>query len=217
MLVARGFILQRELRDFAGAQAALQQAQDLLTGQKNRETLLVYGDAVHLLGTVAFQQKKYPEALEHYQTAHRLRLNSRDEMRLAESLSGLGSACTFLDDPRAEKYMLESIQMRRELGDFVRAARSMTNLTLLYHQQGRIAAALDLQLEALNIQKRIGNPTDIAASLNNIGVCFFELDKIQNATEYYQQAIQVLRENELTPREDFQANLLEAQTALNKN
>lgn len=217
VLVARGFILQRELRDFAGAQAALQQAQDLLTGQKNRETLLVYGDAVHLLGTVAFQQKKYPEALEHYQTAHRLRLNSRDEMRLAESLSGLGSACTFLDDPRAEKYMLESIQMRRELGDFVRAARSMTNLTLLYHQQGRIAAALDLQLEALNIQKRIGNPTDIAASLNNIGVCFFELDKIQNATEYYQQAIQVLRENELTPREDFQANLLEAQTALNKN
>lgn len=214
VLVARGFILQRELRDFAGAEAALKEAQGLMMGQKNRETLLVYGDALHLLGTVAFQQKKYSEALEHYQTAHRLRLNSRDDTRLAESLSGLGSACTFLNDPRAEKYMLESIQMRREVGDFVRAARSMTNLTVLYHQQGRIEDALATQRQALEMQRRIGNPTDVATSLSNVGVFLFEAGDVSGAVRYYQEAIEFMQHNNLEPQTDLLDNLAEARAAL---
>ncbi len=214
VLVAKGFILQRELRDFTSAEQVLLEAQKLLMGQKNRETLLIYGDAVHLLGTVAFQQKKYPEALEHYQTAHKLRQNSNDQMRLAESLSGLGNVCRVLKDSRAEKYILESIRMRQELGDLVRMTRSMTNLTVLYHQQGKIEAAIDTQQKALQIQEEIGNPTDVAMSLNNIGVFLFESKDVSNAIIYYQKAVETMQNNNLEPQEDFLANLLEAQTIL---
>ncbi len=214
VLVARGFILQRELRDFTGAEQALLEAQKLLAGQKNRETLLIYGDAVHLLGTVAFQQKKYTEALEHYQTAYKLRQNLRDNMRLAESLSGLGSVCISLNDTRAEKFILESIKLRRELGDLIRVTRSLTNLTALYHQQGKIEAALSAQREALDTQYHIGNSTDIAISLNNLGVFLFDAGDIVAAADHYRQAIEIMQKNQLEPRVDFLANLAEAEAIL---
>jgi CHAT domain-containing protein/tetratricopeptide (TPR) repeat protein len=70
-------------------------------------------------------------------------------------------------------------------------ARSLNNLGLLYHFQGRLAEAAPLSKEALDMQKRLhkGDHPVVASSLNNLGSLYQAQGKLAKAAPLLKDAL----------------------------
>ena len=70
----------------------------------------------------------------------------------------------------AEAYFVESLALRRELGDVHGTATRLSNLALVLIDRGEVARALDLLSEAEALDRAAGDQWGIACSANNLGV-----------------------------------------------
>ena len=67
-------------------------------------------------------------------------------------------------------YFVESLALRRELGDVPGTATRLSNLALILIHRGEIARALDLLTEAEQLDSAAGDHWGIACDANNLGV-----------------------------------------------
>jgi predicted ATPase len=87
----------------------------------------------------------------------------------AKALACAGVLAQFQSDyPVAQAFLLESLEMWRELDDRWGAAFSLTALGFVARSQGEYTTARRLQEEALAIWRELGHRNGVAWSLNNI-------------------------------------------------
>ncbi len=98
------------------------------------------------------------------------------------------------DITKALNYFVESLIIRKEIGDKNGIANSQFNIASNYYRQGNIEKALEYYRQSLKIHEEIGNKQQIAILLTNIGVVYRDQADVTKALEYYTKSLNILQE-----------------------
>jgi tetratricopeptide (TPR) repeat protein len=98
------------------------------------------------------------------------------------------------DYAAARAYHEESLSLRRELGDRLGVAYSLSSLGLVRALQGDIAAARSCHQESLSLRRELGSKWGIADSLRNLGQVAETEGDYARATDLLQEGLALFRE-----------------------
>lgn len=73
-------------------------------------------------------------------------------------------------------------------------AMALTNIAIVYSQQGNYGTAIEHYMKALRIYEELGDKETIATSLNNIGNVFWNQGKFGEALEYHFKTLRIREE-----------------------
>ncbi len=206
-LVTRAGLQNKELRRADLAKENAEHALKLLENLKGVAVLEVRADALTLCAMIAQVEARNSEALELATRALEIARTLQDQTRQASALNALGLAGVALNDPQAETYLLECLEIRERLGDVLGAARALNNLSIHYHAQDLLNESILMLQRALELQRRLGNIMDEAIVLANIGTMYFANEQLDQAMIYFQDSIEVLEREGRKPLEIVVFNL----------
>jgi tetratricopeptide (TPR) repeat protein len=108
----------------------------------------------------------------------------------AKALFALAGLLFDLGDlARAHERYQESLALRRQLGDDLAIAESLTGLGMVTASQGELTQARALHEEALAVRRRLGDAPGIARSLNNLGVVVRDEGDLPRARGLLQESL----------------------------
>jgi tetratricopeptide (TPR) repeat protein len=103
----------------------------------------------------------------------------------------------------------KSLAMRKELGNKLDIACSLSNTGELYQEMGELEVAFDFFKQSLALREEIGNKLDIACSFFSLIDVTIDLEEIQQAKEYLSD-LQLINKQEENKRVDLCSRLAEA-------
>ena len=89
----------------------------------------------------------------------------------------------------ARTYLEASLEIQKNLEDWVGVANALNSLGLLAYVQGDHTLACDLHEQALSYRQKLGDQRGIAISLNNLGLSFQEMGDLSKAEQLYRQSL----------------------------
>lgn len=133
----------------------------------------------------------------------------------ATSLYMIGNACYLLGDfTKSMDYYLQSLDLRKELGDSSDIASSYNNIGAVYLNMGDDQKALQYLKMAGDIFRALGDDYQLFSILNNIGAAYVDNEVLDTAFQYFNQAYEIAeRSGNKTNLSIALANL--GETALN--
>jgi non-specific serine/threonine protein kinase len=118
-----------------------------------------------------------------------------DRDALATVLSGAGNFATMRGDfVVAGDLLRRSLQLRRELGDQMGAARTLLNLGNVAFSRGDHASATQLFEECLDIRRQLGDTRGMARVLNNLSVLARDGGHVERMTDLADEALLLSRQ-----------------------
>lgn len=126
-----------------------------------------------------------------------LRFGEQQQYGKAKSLAyNLMGASNYLrtDYPKALGYYQRSLKIYEEIGDKPGSARTISNIGIIYKNQGDYSKALDYYQRSLKIQEEIGDTRGSAATIGNIGSIYLAQGDNSLALDYFQHCLKVVEE-----------------------
>jgi CHAT domain-containing protein/Tfp pilus assembly protein PilF len=156
---------------------------------------------------------RYQEAVEYFEQALPLRRAENDQLREFNVINNIGTIYDATGDPqKALESCAETLKTWQELykkgllQDPDRLAGALNNTAAAHERLGEWQKALDSYAEALAISRKSGNAQRQASTLNNLGKFYQEWGDAAQAREYYDQALDLIRNKVKDPRAE--ANVL---------
>ena len=119
----------------------------------------------------------------------------RQSQEWADVVNAAGSLAAHLGDyAHCRKRYLESIAIRRHLGDRRGVARALNNLGVVAHDQGEYEYAQSLHEECLSILRDIGDLHGMASALSNLGNLATEHGDFAKARVLYDESLVISRQ-----------------------
>jgi CHAT domain-containing protein len=139
----------------------------------------------------------FPEALEAYDHAAALWVQTGDHVQRAEMLTRKGNLLEWMGRlPDARSALEEALALWRAVGDRAREADCQASLGLVTSELGSPRAAVPLLEQALAMQRAVRPmPAAEADTLNLLGVVLGNLGDIPGAVEHYTEALARARED----------------------
>ncbi len=138
-----------------------------------------------------------------------------DKFRLAgdksfesRTLNNIGSIYNKLGNgKKALEYYQQALQISTAIGDKYEISLNLSNLGAVYQAQGEWQSAFDALLKSLELRREIKHVRGEVMSLNRIG-CFLRLlGENTRALEYFQQSLDIIKNNNLS--RNYEADALE--------
>jgi predicted ATPase/class 3 adenylate cyclase len=121
-------------------------------------------------------------------------LQERNDLR-CQALAGTGQMCFFMGhDGEARKYLSESLDIARALGDTKWAAAVLQPLGMACLAQGDLACAREHLREAVTLARELGNRRELAAALNALAMLHRTEGRGGEAKALYVSALELARE-----------------------
>jgi tetratricopeptide (TPR) repeat protein len=133
---------------------------EYLEAGRQRGDTIMESRALNMLGNVASNRRKIPQAEKFYRSALALAKASGNLSLEAFALGNLGeTACTSGDYAAARDYALIALERTRDLGDMWNIIVSVNNLSMAYLKLGEMSAVRQLMMrEALPIIRSTDAP-----------------------------------------------------------
>lgn len=153
----------------------------------------------YLLANVLTESAAYEQAEQHYQQAIRALANEPDSNLLTDVDAALAELYFRTGRYKEARPLLTEVVRRRQaqLGEnHVRTLDAMAELALNYFDQGDYGEAFDRLSQVLSRQQQVFGQQphpDVGESLNNLGLILAESGDLQQAGEYYTQALAINR------------------------
>jgi DNA-binding SARP family transcriptional activator len=129
-------------------------------------------------------------------TAHRIAVTSA---RLAGSRAGqawalhnLGWALASVRDAEAFSRLREASAIRQENNDLAGQAQAAVALSEAHYKIHGPQAGYEHSLQCMELLRKAGNPHRLAAALNNLGAACTDLGKLDEATQYLHEALDLI-------------------------
>ncbi|OQY30870.1 MAG: hypothetical protein B6I38_06700, partial [Anaerolineaceae bacterium 4572_5.1] len=146
------------------------------------------------LGHLYYDKGKYKQALFCYEAVIPLFEQVNDLFYLGTAFNSLGNINDSLGNQLlAIEYYKKSIQIRKALGDQRGYAIALYNIGMVYHVIGDDKASFQHIQESVAICQTLGDQRVVAYGLNYLGYLLDKNDP-QQASEYYQQSLDIRRE-----------------------
>ncbi len=140
-------------------------------------------------------QMQYPMALDNYQKALDLYIESEENNLASVCLNAMGTIHQVTGDyPKAVSYLETALRLVRQMGNKEGAGAVLNNLGIVYRQLGDLQKARESYQRALDISTEIGNVEGTSYSFNNLGIVFEQLGDYEKANEYYQRSLEIKQE-----------------------
>jgi tetratricopeptide (TPR) repeat protein len=154
------------------------------------------GDVELGLGMVAQEQKRYEEALAHYNKAFSI-------FESVSSFNKAGSVCHQLGslaDEQGEQDLAinhyeKALKIFLKERDFYRAARTYNNLGKIAQQQQDLEAALNHYEEAIKFFKGVGDLKSAAVIYHNLGILFRQQQNLEKADAFSKKALVIFEDD----------------------
>ncbi|MGB4979018.1 MAG: tetratricopeptide repeat protein [Anaerolineae bacterium] len=147
------------------------------------------------LGENCRKQARFGEAWEWLAAARRGFEALADKDGLGQALHYLGTLADQQGDyAGAQAHYLESLALRRAVGDQPRVASLLSNLAIVARRQGNLAEARRLHGESLTIRRGFGDRWAIGVSLNNLGNVLLDLGNDREAALCFEEALALMRQ-----------------------
>ena len=148
------------------------------------------------LGNVYAGMGDYQQALDFY-------YQSEEKNRAIENKSGQGIELNNIawlyavlgDYEKAIDIYNQSLAIFTAQDDQFRIGNVLNNLAASYAGSGDYKKALEIHLRVLPLRKAVNNNQGLAVTLNNIAKGYAQLHDTEKALDYYNQSLQLLRQN----------------------
>lgn len=170
------------------------------------------------LGT-AYSLNQPQQAIEYYEQAIEIAVESTDLIGRGNALGGLGNAYASLgeNDSAIECYK-QCLLLLSELSDQRGAARTLTHLGNIYAGRGESRVASEFYEQALQVARLIGDRRGEATALCNLGDEKINFEENAAAIDVYQKALLLMNEtNDLRGQATALNGLGNAYSALNNH
>jgi predicted ATPase/DNA-binding SARP family transcriptional activator len=128
---------------------------------------------------------------------HTALIQAGDSVPIALRARGLNAAGAFAltqgDYAQARTLWMQTLELRRQLGDRARIADTLHNLGYLAVVQGDYAQARPLYEEALATQRELGDQTAVADELHHLGLVAHEQGDLAQAHTLYKESLMLRR------------------------
>ncbi|GAB4535249.1 MAG: hypothetical protein Fur0018_25490 [Anaerolineales bacterium] len=152
----------------------------------------LYRHTLLLMGKYAYHLGLYDEALKYLETSRaylNFRTHRKDAYTLTATLATVYRARG--EHKRAFRYRLTSHKIALRLGDTSALAEEVSNLAILYYDQGRLEEAERFLNRALTYYRQDNNEARIAAILNNLGNVAYEREDYEQAQHYLSDSLHI--------------------------
>ena len=109
-------------------------------------------------------------------------------------LNDMGVVLSQQQVPDADRYFVQALEIRRDLGDLRGQAQITNNLAFSYHFQGLHEKAVQPLHEALALQRAVGHRYGEATTLCNLGEAYLELGRLPEAIARERDALAIVHE-----------------------
>jgi DNA-binding SARP family transcriptional activator/tetratricopeptide (TPR) repeat protein len=160
------------------------------TGDQATEAL-----ALTNLGSIHWEQGRYPQAVEHHQQA--LTISREIGFPLGEALALLNLGLVYQQQGHyqlAAEHHQRAVEICRKIGDRSGEAFALTHLGFVHWRQGRDEQAAEHHQQALTISREVGFRRGEALALTHLGLIHRRQGRDEQAVEHHQQAIAISRE-----------------------
>jgi tetratricopeptide (TPR) repeat protein len=111
------------------------------------------------------------------------------------ALTSLGNAYYLLGQyQQAIKFLQQSLDIAREIGNQNEQAAPLCNLANVYYSLGRYQQAIEFLQQSLDIAREIGDRHGEAICLGNLGNTYGLIGQYQQAIEFHHQSLDIARE-----------------------
>ncbi len=164
----------------------LSQAYDL---SEKLDYLKGKGDAMNCRGVTEDIHGNRKEAITYFEQALEIRKELNDLAGQASLYNNIGNVYESQEMyPESLKAYRLALKIRRDLGDEARELRALYNLSITYESIGNYPEALETIFQFLERTGTDGDTTEIANAYNIVGNIMSELDRFEEALDYYQKA-----------------------------
>jgi tetratricopeptide (TPR) repeat protein len=111
-------------------------------------------------------------------------------------LNTLGEALGITGDTEAIRFLEQSLEIRREIGDSRGEAQAANNLADAYERLGRTEEAVDLLCRALELNREVGYRFGEGIAMGNLGSTLLDLGRAEEAIDCLLQARSVFTETD---------------------
>ena len=134
-------------------------------------------------------------ALEYFERARSLAIQSDNQEQQAAALHAMGVAYNMLNKPdEALRNFQDALAIRRRIGQKRGMAVSLNESAKLQIQLGNTKAALASYNEALQIRREIGDKRGVGGTLLDLGNFYDDQGDHDKALEFYKQSLQIERD-----------------------
>lgn len=169
---------------------ALLYADQALEGARKIHYKRGEGRALYQKGVLLAGEGKYVDAMRSFDEAASLAESAGDKKTQASALQGFSNQKSFLGDyTGALNYCLQSIEIKRQLGDSVSLGTAYSTLGQIYNASGLYEQGLQAHFAALRINTAAGNAYNMGTDYYNIANAFAQMKKDSVALLYIDKAI----------------------------
>ncbi len=149
-------------------------------------------EAYHLLTQICLKRQDYASMLEYCQPLLEGSQRWGDVEKELDALNYLAVYYGTLSDyKRAMQFLLEALDKSKAIQYRRVAGRCLVNIATIYAHFFNYEEALSRNLTALSEYGDVLEANNRAIVLNNVGNVYYELDRYQEALQYFQQSLEV--------------------------
>lgn len=143
-------------------------------------------------GALAYQQRRYDEAIEYFSDAIAIFQALDDTVGVGACTANLASVLQEHGElDRALALHHEALRLRREAGDEMGAAITLSNIGVLYYMRGEYQEARPMLEGALAQHRRFGDVGSVAIGLNNLGELALRERRFGDAEGLFREGLQI--------------------------
>jgi eukaryotic-like serine/threonine-protein kinase len=152
-------------------------------------------DALLAMGQVEVESGNPQRALEYFERARGVAIQTDNQEVQGASLHGIGVAYTRLDKPEeALRNFQESLVIRRRIGQKRGMAVTLKQMAELQSQLGNAKSALASYNDALQISRDIGDKRGVGGTLLELGNLYDDQGDHDKALNFFKESLQVERD-----------------------
>lgn len=152
-------------------------------------------DALLAMGRVQVMSGNAQKALESFERARSLAIQTDNQEQTAASLHALGVAYEQLNKyDESLRNLQEALAIRRRIGQKRGMAVSLNEIAKVQTQLGDTKAELASYTEALQLRRDIGDKRGVGGTLLDLGNFYDDKGDHDTALDYYKQSLQIERE-----------------------
>lgn len=171
------------------AEAARRLLEESLTLARKLNYFKGQGDALNYRGVTENINNNPEAAVSYYEQSLQIRKQIGDKSGQASLYNNIGNVYEALEKyPEALRNYNLALQLRRETEETDKELRVLYNLSILYESLGNYPQALNAILDFLERKGEDAQDTETANAYNIYGNIMSELDRFEEALEYYQKA-----------------------------
>ncbi len=152
------------------------------------------GDTLNFLGVEVLSEGEAGLARQYADESVRLLRGSEDSFSLPAALASLGIVALVQNDPKAEEFLAESVEIFHKLGDNWGEALPLRNLGILHMHAGNSEKAVHYLLESLRVLQPLGESWFASRSLESLAEALAFKGEHERAARFF-GAAETLRES----------------------